>query len=942
MTQWDLVSDEFVEASKAADGAPAGPDRVRAHESCLDLAQRHGSFAEEFIARLDLTEALDDVPDDPAGLTHVAWLHAALAGEHSLTQDDRDAVLWRLKWAVDLTADLPGMPLTAVSAAIDTLETALRTDGYHLRPVHAARAWLARCVGDAPGIGRELSAWMTEPRDSQSDCEACELREQAHLVLDTDPRQALEVLEPVTRGHLVCGDEPHSSLGVDAELRLELGDVDGAVASLRTAWYLAQNDPMASRTVAACLRALLRLGNTERAVDRLLPRLAWLTQLPTATDRMWFAGTAAMVLRRAVEQDLAPAEVDGRPVADAADQLAGTAADLAAAFDTRYGSTVVSEDLSSRLRTDTLPDRPMLPPTRLPASVLDAPGPPGAAAVAALVAPTTPVVVRADTVSHALLDLDDTIDGQLEAWRRDRRRLLPVSTSAEWAAVSLLDRVAGGDLPPAGRRELLHAARDAAHRSGDPSVLVRAEAEIALEEGDPASALVAVDRLESAGEHVEAAELLRRMANARGAQRPWELLIRAAAGYARAGADRRVGLCHLEAATSGLTRLDASAVAAHLDAAERHAGTHPELTAMVLHARARVARAGGRGDAALGHLRSAAALRDVPSRTRAGILLSLGDHLVAGAKWAELERTAADALAATAGAGHPVLLAVAQRQLGLAYVETGRPVEGVELLEAALPTLRGTYPGLVGPVGWALGNALVALGRNAEARSAFADAAVAFEADDRPSEAAHAQWRAGTAAVDEGLPDAATAHFDAAVGLARASDTVSVVVEVYRARAALRAAGGDLAGGLADLDAAIAHGQRLADQITAAGRPLPPGEVEFDGEVLEPLVLRQGAHLLAAHGQTDAAIARLSRAEALVGADLEVVLRAESAMFLADAGRLAEAEPRLRASLAELREHGISDVRMRAAHALARLLDGAGRGEDADEVWHDHGPSAGA
>ncbi|MGL5929070.1 MAG: hypothetical protein ACRCY8_09050 [Dermatophilaceae bacterium] len=938
MTQWDLVSDEFARASSAAEEAPAGPDRLRAHESCLQLARRHGSFAEEFVARLDLTEALDHLPDDPAGLGHVAWLRDALTSGQGLSQEDRDAVLWRLKWAVDLAVDLPELPLPALVAAIDDLETALRADSYHLRPVHAARAWLARWVDDSAGVARELSAWTSEPHDAQSDCEACELRGQARLVLDNDPRRALELLEPVTSGRLVCDDEPHSSLGVEAELRLALGDVDGAVASFRRAWLLAQDDPMAAETVATCLRVLLGLGNTERAVDHLLPRLRWLDQLRTATARMWFAGTAAMVLRRAVEQQLAPHEVDGHPAEDRAAGLARAAAEIAAAFDGRYGSTVVSDDLGRRLRTEGLPDRPMLPPTRLSENVLDAAGPPGAAAVAASVASSTPVVIRADIVSRALLDLGADVDGLLEAWRRDRHGLLPVSTPQEWAAVSLLDRVAGGDLPPAGRRELLHSALDAARRSGEPSVVIRAEAEIALEEGDAASALAAVARLESAGEHLEAAGLLRRMANARGAQRPWELLTRAAAGYARAGAGRRVALCRLEAATTGASRLDPASVTAHLDAAEEHAAAHPELTAMVLHARARLAGARGERDAALDHLRRAAALRDVPARTRAGILLSLGDHLVAREEWAELECTAADAVAATAGAGHPVLLAVAQRQLGLAYVETGRPVDGAELLEAALPSLRDAYPGLVGPVGWALGNALVALGRWPEARTAFTAAATAFEAEDRRNEAAHAQWRAGNAAMDDDRPDVATAHFEAAGELARASGAVSVLVEAHRARAALRAAGGDLAGGLADLDGAITHGQRLADGLAAAGREPPPGEGEFDGEVLEPLVLRQGAHLLAAHGRTDEAMERIARAEALVGADLEVVLRAEGAMFLADADRVAEAEPRLRASIVELGEHGIPDTRVRAARALARMLDRAGRTDDAEQVWVQHGP----
>ena len=58
MTQWEQVSEEFARVSIAADETPVGMDRVRAHEGALRLAQAHGSFAEEFVARLDLTQAL--------------------------------------------------------------------------------------------------------------------------------------------------------------------------------------------------------------------------------------------------------------------------------------------------------------------------------------------------------------------------------------------------------------------------------------------------------------------------------------------------------------------------------------------------------------------------------------------------------------------------------------------------------------------------------------------------------------------------------------------------------------------------------------------------------------------------------------------------------------------------------------------------------------------
>ena len=168
---------------------------------------------------------------------------------------------------------------------------------------------------------------------------------------------------------------------------------------------------------------------------------------------------------------------------------------------------------------------------------------------------------------------------------------------------------------------------------------------------------------------------------------------------------------------------------------------------------------------------------------------------------------------------------------------------------------------------------------------------------------------------------------------ARETATVDLYLEALRSRAALRADTEDLTAGIADLDAAIGLAQVLADEAGV-------DDDEFDGEVMEPHVLRQGAHLLAKHGEVDAAVARFAAAQALVGAEFEVLLRAEGAMVLADHDRLAEAEPVLREAITSLHALGLVDERVNAAGALARALDRDGRGEEAEQVWQRYGPSA--
>jgi tetratricopeptide (TPR) repeat protein len=938
MSQWDQVSEEFARVSVAADEAPQGWERVRAHEGALRLAQSDGSFAEEFVARTDLTQALYWTPKDPRTLVHFAWLRQALDPARGLDQDDRDAVLWRLKWAVDLIEDLPEVGLDALVAAIDDVEQVFRGDGYHLRPVHAARARLAQAVGDDASVEHELAAWLAEPRDSRSDCQACELREQARLVLASDPARALELVTPVVAGELTCGDEPRACLSIDAELRLDRGDVDGAVTSFRRAWHLAQDDPGASDSVAACLRVLVRLGNTDRAVDLLLPRLAWLDELHTPRQRMWFAATAAFVLDRATAAGLAPDDVDGRPVGEVTGELHRTATGIAEAFDARYGSTVTSTTLAAAHDAARVPNEPTLPPTRLPATAA------GAGAPDEAVPPSTDLLERARVVHDGLRSAGADLEPQTRAWLRDRDRILPVETPEQWAAASLLDRTSAPDAGgPEQHRALLDAALAAAHRAGDGVAVTRTEGELALldaagathpeaAEAARARARDCAQRLEAAGSDAEAGGLWRRIAWFGGADDPAPHLVRAAAAYERAGLDERRLLCAIEGAMATAMH-DPARAAGILQSLEPEVAGTPLLASMALDGRARIARSTGDLDEAVALLQRARAVRGAPRRARLAELAELCDVRVDQEAWAELEAPAADLVAAATEARDPVLLAFGQRFLGLAYVETGRPVEAAELLEAALPVLREHEPALVGPVGWALGNALLSLGQWPGARTAFATASAAFEADGRVLEAGHAQWRAGNAAWDAGDAVAAASHFDDAVDKARDSGTVGLYVEALRSRAALRADTGDLHAGLAELDGAIAAGERLAVETGT-------GEDEFDGEVLEPHVLRQGAHLLARHGEVDAAVERLARAEALVGHEFELVLRAEAAVMLADDDRLDVAEPRLRASIAELHAAGIVPTRVDAAGALARALDRAGRGDEAEEVWGRYGPDA--
>lgn len=942
MQQWEKCSPSFQEQSLACDRMPPGTDKVAAQEELLRTAQESGSFAEEFVARVDLVAALYHVPNDPRNFHHFGWLRGSLAPENSLAHEDRHMVLWRLKWAMDQIVGMPQVPLATARATIDDFEALLRAEGLALRPVHGARARLARDCGQPDTVGAELTHWQAAARDRMSDCEACEARAIASLIRPSDPARAVDLLRPAVDGELTCSDEPSRSLAARSRALLDVGRTEEAIDHIRRGWHLAKDDLNQAAVVARLLHGFIRVGSVDRATDLLVERAAWVDQLPDADDRLAFYPVAALVLRTATDRGLAPESILGVTATVLADRLEREARDLATALDARNGSTVAMESVESVLGTPVAQET-LLPPTR----IVEAEQP--RAAAATTIPPTDSITARGARMREYLATVSDDVESEVQAWLRDREQLLAEVADSEWADVAVLERVSARDTGPEYAARLA-CARSAAQRAGDDVAILRIDAESAVAQAsdnrDPAApppgftevgaaararAIEIAAALEARGALAEAGGVWRLLAwFAPGADRSQDSA-RAADLLERAGLADRTTLVRLERVMA-LVQSDPQAARSALEVVEPSVGQHPLLSLMAMDARAQIAHREGDLDSAVTIIRQVLD-RDLPGRTRTGMRVRLADLLVDASRWEELLPVAREVVddGVSQGSGH--LLAIGQRLLGLAYVETGRFVEGAELLEAALPVVSEKQPDLVGPTAWALGNALSGMAEWAGARSAFASASAGFEAHGRLHEASHAQMRAGDAAWDAGDREAAAAHFDDAVSKARDTSTIDVLVQSSRSRAALRVQGGEVEAGLADLDRVVADAGAL---IVSTGQN--PEDFDFSG--VRPGILRQGAHLLAEAGRIDAAVTRIRQAEESVEGLYAVVLRSERGAFLADADRLGECESLLREVLPELAAGDLSRERVNAAGALARALDRAGRSAEAETVWTAYGPDA--
>lgn len=919
---WDQLDPTDQDLLDSVANAPAGPARVAAAETVLTELAARDSFPAEALARMALVEATHYVPDQPGTLTHIAWLrqavdHPALAGD----EQSRHRVHWMLKWAPSLMLALPQISLDEVDAALDDLEQVFRRSGFALRPVLGFRARVAMERGDEDAVRRVMARWVAEPRDELSDCLACDTANQGLVWERVDPARAAEAWRPLFDGSQRCTEEPQHSLAHDALLRLRAGDVHGALGQVRAAWPLARHEPLNNEAVACCLVAWTRMGNLDRALPALLDRLDWLSEINALTDLMTWTGAATLVLDAAVAAGSAPDTVGGMPLAARREEWYRTASDVAQRFDDRNGTTYYTDRLAEWLDLAHVATTPTAPPLAVPTAGAAAPPRPES------------IAHHADAVRAELESYGPAVEALLTSWVHHRESLLGAAHPEDEAHIAFLDRLAARDSDQPG--VLLDRAEQAALAAGLSAQRLRVRAERLSVLGDDVpdrvEQLVRIaEELDGDDAHGDASGVWRTAArHAASPEEAEQLCLRAAASAARSGDHAREGLALVEAAHAAGSRPDRAEE--HLARARPLIAQHPRLQLLVDETQARLLAAVGRYDDAVELLAGALASEREPGLAISARFL-LCDLLTDLNRLEDLLDASARALSEAAALEDPLALALAQRFHGLALVETGRPAEALELLDAAIPMLSEQMPHLVGPLRWAHANALGALGEPGPARTSFAAAATAFGADERLNEAGHAQLHAGSQAWDMGDLDAAEAHFDAAVGFADATRDPALLVAATRSRAVVRKQGGAVPD-LAELDSVL-------DEARARMRDWEVDEDQIDLVALHAQLLRDGAGLLADSGHFDEAAIRMREAERVWPYEGETwLLRAERGLFLVGAGRFGAAEDLLRAALAEPGAADAPDLRHRLVLRWATALDEGGQTPAAERVWEEfHDP----
>ncbi|WP_327096289.1 hypothetical protein OIE68_41280 [Nocardia vinacea] len=321
--------------------AKSGPDRALEGSVLLELAQAYAYAGERDLAPVAygrLLRIYDDFPAELGPMTH--------------------SVHWYLKWLTWGLIENPAVPLQTTYRWLDELESRYRQRGYSARPVLALRSDLARELGQHDLAAELLDAARAAPRDSMSDCDACERNQWgANYAQAGDDESALESWRPVIDGARSCAEEPHRVLGQALLPMLRTGRTAEARSAHLTGYPLVRHLPDLRRSVGEHIEFCALTGNEARGLEMLAKHAAWLTDSGAdAAIRLAFISGVCVLLRRLTERDLGALEVGAGTVDSVCAELSVEIGELAARYDARNGNSVVSERVTARLAQQPLVD----------------------------------------------------------------------------------------------------------------------------------------------------------------------------------------------------------------------------------------------------------------------------------------------------------------------------------------------------------------------------------------------------------------------------------------------------------------------------------------------------------------------------------------------------------------------------------------------------------
>ncbi|MEE1792776.1 hypothetical protein PUR28_18760 [Streptomyces sp. BE308] len=353
-----------VEALRENDGLPHGLARTVTAEELVEAAEAFEKPDVLVTALLELMTAYEFTGEhrkSPVIFARILKLWDTTP--ESFSPYEAHHVFWRFKWVTTSLVQVPEIPLASIGGWIDQMRSRYEAADHAVQPVAAMRYHLAHHTGT--GVADAYDLWATRSRTELSDCEACETRHHAwHRLTEGDDTAALAVWQPVLDREQECSEEPRMSQARALLPLLRAGRTDEARSHHLTGYRKVRGATGMQAEVGYHLEFCAHSRNEGRGLEILAENRPLFEAKGAPLDHLHFLTGTEVFLARLVDaghDDTAVAGPPGRAwsAAELLTHVRAEAEPLAAAFDTRNGTTAVGDRRRARLALAPLLDEPL-------------------------------------------------------------------------------------------------------------------------------------------------------------------------------------------------------------------------------------------------------------------------------------------------------------------------------------------------------------------------------------------------------------------------------------------------------------------------------------------------------------------------------------------------------------------------------------------------------
>lgn len=191
---------------------PKGNTKVAILEEAVRIADAHLDKQKSFDARMELTDAAVVSGRGEKAILSFAWCLNEY--DQNPTRYSEFDILWHYKWIVAQLTSFPEISLDQIQASFDDMRDRFLAAGYNQRVYYKAMMNLAHHLGDQQMKELYYEKWISTPHDYITDCSACELSEQAFMLLSFKRyAEAEQIAQPIFQGHETCRGVPHYTYG---------------------------------------------------------------------------------------------------------------------------------------------------------------------------------------------------------------------------------------------------------------------------------------------------------------------------------------------------------------------------------------------------------------------------------------------------------------------------------------------------------------------------------------------------------------------------------------------------------------------------------------------------------------------------------------------------------------------------------------------------------